>query len=157
MNQSVTFFDFQMNSHPVKVAMVIKSYPELLDNLPTLVKILELMSEREFKNRRDVNEVLSLKYHMLYFITKDMKKQKEKDDASKEPKKLPFIDRWIKSMLVGRESDGFPEYQESFLRQGVKEFPFPESQLFKTLVANFHHCQTYGNLFFLKMSAFFWL
>ena len=34
--------------------------------------------------------------------------------------------------------------QESFLRQGVKEFPFPESQLFKTLVANFHHCQNYG-------------
>ena len=35
-------------------------------------------------------------------------------------------------------------FQESFLRQGVKEFPFPESQLFKTLVANFHHCQNYG-------------
>jgi hypothetical protein len=34
--------------------------------------------------------------------------------------------------------------QENFLRQGVKEFAFPESQLFKTLVANFHHCQNYG-------------
>ena len=74
-----------------------------------------------------------------------MKKQKEKEDSSNsKPKKLPFIDRWIESMLIGRESDGFPAYQESFLRQGVKEFPFPESQLFKTLVANFHHCQNYG-------------
>lgn len=132
-----------MNSHPVKVAMVLKKYPEqLFENLPTLVKILELMSEREFKNRRDVNEVLSLKYHMLYYITKDIMKQKEKE--SQGEKKVPFLDRWIKSMLVGREIDGFPAFQESFLRQGVKEFAFVESQLFKTLVANFHHCQNYG-------------
>ena len=34
--------------------------------------------------------------------------------------------------------------QENFIRQGIKEFPHQESQLFKTLVANFHHCQTYG-------------
>lgn len=133
-----------MNSHPVKVAMVVKSHESLFNNLPTLVKILELMSEREFKNRRDVNEVLSLKYHMLYFICKDIMKQKVKDESSGDEKKVPFIDRWIKSMLVGRESDGFPVFQESFLRQGVKEFGFPESQLFKSLVANFHHCQNYG-------------
>ena len=92
-----------MNSHPVKIAIVLKNHEELLDNLPTLVKILELMSDREFKNRRDVNEVLSLKYHMLYFIVKDIRKQKEKDEKSgKESSKTPFIDRWIKSMLVGR-------------------------------------------------------
>ena len=92
-----------MNSHPVKIAIVLKNHKELLDNLPTLVKILELMSDKEFKNRRDVNEVLSLKYHMLYFIVKDIRKQKEKDEKSgKESSKTPFIDRWIKSMLVGR-------------------------------------------------------
>ena len=45
---------------------------------------------------------------------------------------------------IGRELDGFPVFQENFLRQGVKEFPFPESQLFKTLVTNFHHCKNYG-------------
>merc|ERR1719273_102306 len=134
-----------MNSHPVKIAIFLKNHKELLENLPTLVKILELMSDKEFKNRRDVNEVLSLKYHMLYFIVKDIRKQKEKDEKSgKESSKTPFIDRWIKSMLVGREVDGYPMFQEQFLRQGVKEFPFPESQLFKTLVANFHHCQNYG-------------
>ncbi len=133
-----------MNSHPVKVAMIIKSQEELLNNLPTVVKILELMSEREFKNRTDVNEVLSLKFHMLYYIVKDIMKQKSKDDSNEKEKKLPFIDRWIKSMLIGRESDGFAEYQENFLRQGVKEFAFPESQLFKSLVANFHHCKNYG-------------
>jgi hypothetical protein len=103
-----------MNTHPVRIAMVVKANNNLIDHLPTMCKILELMSEREFKNRRDVNEVLSLKYHMLYYIVKDMKKQKEKDDSSDEPKKIPFIDRWIKSMILGRDVDGYPVFQVVF-------------------------------------------
>jgi hypothetical protein len=47
-------------------------------------------------------------------------------------------------MIIGRETDGYQVFQENFLRQGVKEFPFQESQLFKTLVTNFHHCKNYG-------------
>ena len=54
-----------------------------------------------------------------------------KEAESVSEKKIPFIDRWIKSMLVGRPSDGYPMFQEDFLRQGVKEFPFKEAQLFK--------------------------
>ena len=100
-----------MNSHPVRIAIFLKNHEELLDNLATVVKILELMSEREFKNRRDVNEVLSLKYHMLYYILKDIKKQKEKQGEKATEKKTPFIDLWIKSMLVGRDSDGYPVFQ----------------------------------------------
>lgn len=47
----------------------------MLENLPKVCQILELMSDREFKNRRDVNEVLSLKFHVLYYIVNDIKKQ----------------------------------------------------------------------------------
>lgn len=133
-----------MNTHPVRVAMMLNDDKQLLDNLDTVIKILELMSDREFKNRRDVNEVLSLKYHMFHYIVKDIKKQMDKDKLSEGEKKTPFIDRWIKSMLVGRDSDGYPVFQENFLRQGVKEFSFPEAQLFKALVTNFHHCRNYG-------------
>ena len=57
------------------------------------VKVLEMMSDREFKNTRDVNEVdskstcfcltsvqvMSLKYHIIHFIVKDMEKQLELD------------------------------------------------------------------------------
>ncbi len=149
-----------MNTHPVRIALVLKEHTELLENIATIVKILELMSEREFTNRRDVNEVLSLKYHIIHYIVKDIKKQKDK---AGDNSKTPFIDLWIKSMLVGRETDGYPVFQvikqkafhclnipdfmlfqENFLRQGIKEFPFKESQLFKTLVTNFHHSQNYG-------------
>lgn len=56
-----------------------------------------------------------------------------------------FIELWIKAMLVGRENDGYQVFQENFLRQGVKEFTFQESQLFKALVMNFNHCKNYGD------------
>ena len=71
--------------------------------------------------------------------------QKEKYDKKDDSeKKTPFIDLWIKSMLVGRNPDGFTAFQENFLRQGVKEFPYKEATLFKALVANFSHCQNPG-------------
>ena len=77
---------------------------------------------------------MSLKYHIIHFIVKDMEKQLEIDQkkvkaklfkiapsSSKDPPaKSPFLDRWIKWQLTGRESDGFPVYQENFLRQVKK-------------------------------------
>ena len=98
---------------------------------------------------------MSLKYHILHFIVKDIEKQYEKDQKQEPPAKTPFIERWIKWQLVGREEDGFPVYQENFLRQGVKEFPFPESQLFKMLVTNFSHCKVSTKLcinLYIKLS-----
>lgn len=133
-----------MNSHPVKIAYHFRDSPVLLDNISKARKVLEMMSEKEFKDRKDVNEVLSLKYHILHYIVKDIEKQQEKDLSRPGDKKTPFLDRWIKSMLTGRESDGYPVFQENFLRQSIREFPFPESQLFKALVANFSESQVYG-------------
>jgi hypothetical protein len=39
-------------------------------------------------------------------IVQDLQKEMEKDAAKGGEKKTPFIDRWIKSMLLARESDG---------------------------------------------------
>jgi len=133
-----------MNTHPVRIAFNFRDNPKLLENITQIRKVLEMMSDREFKNRTDVNEVMSLKYHIIHYIVKDIEKQAEKDAKQETATKTPFIERWIKWQLVGREEDGFPVYQENFLRQGIKEFPFPESQLFKMLVTNFSHCKNYG-------------
>jgi len=134
-----------MNTHPVRIALLLREEPALLQNISKVTKVLELMSDKEYKNRRDVNEVLSLKFHILQFIFKNIELEKEKDEKKSGEKKTPFIDRWIKSMLIGRESDGYAVYQENFLRQGIKEFPYPELQLFKMLVTNFSHCMNYGD------------
>jgi len=133
-----------MNTHPVRIALKFREHSKLLENITSVRKVLELMSDKEFKNTRDVNEVMSLKYHMIHYIVKDMEKQLEKDKKKDPPAKSPFLDRWIKWQLVGRDDDGYPVYQENFLRQGVKEFPFHEAQLFKMLVANFNMCKNYG-------------
>jgi len=133
-----------MNSHPVSIAYFFRDEPALLQNISKIGKVLELMSDKEFKNRSDVNEVLSLKYHILQYIVKDIEKQYEKDKAQEGEKKSPFLERWIKAQLKGRDSDGYPVYQENFLRQSIKEFPFPEAQLFKMLVMNFSKNTEYG-------------
>jgi len=133
-----------MNTHPVRIGLKFRENPKLLENVTQIRKVLELMSDKEFKNRYDVNEVMSLKYHMIQYIVKDIEKQYEKDKKQERHAKTPFIDRWIKWQLMGREEDGYPVYQENFLRQGIKEFPFPESTLFKMLVTNFSQCKNYG-------------
>jgi len=133
-----------MNTNPVRVGMIFKEEPKMLQEITKVRKVLELLCDKEFKSRNDVNEILSLKYHILHYIVKAIEKEKEKDEKKEGEKKTPFIDRWIKSMLLGRDTDGFPVYQENFLRQGIKEFPFQESTLFKMLVTNFAQCKNYG-------------
>jgi len=134
-----------MNTNPVKIGLILREDPKLLENIKKVSNVLELMSDKQFKDRYDVNEVLSLKFHMLYYIVNDIMKEKEKDEkADNTDTKTPFIDRWIKCMLIGRQGDGFPVYQENFLRQGIKVFSFPESQLFKMLVTNFAQQKSYG-------------
>ncbi|XP_023326943.1 ankyrin repeat and MYND domain-containing protein 2 [Eurytemora carolleeae] len=115
-----------MNTHPVRISMIVRADPLLLENLDKVTAVLELMSDKEFKHRYDVNEILSLKFHMIKYILK----------VTKFEKILIFCTK-----IFFRR---FPVHQENFLRQGIKEFPFPESTLFKMLVTNFSHCKTYG-------------
>ncbi len=49
---------------------MLKDEPKLLENIDRVTRVLELLSDKEFKNRNDVNEILSLKYHILHYIVK---------------------------------------------------------------------------------------
>ena len=46
-----------------------------------------------------------------------MRKEKEKDEKKEGEKKTPFIDRWIKSMLLGRKEDGYVQGGRVFLHR----------------------------------------
>ena len=94
--------------------------------------------------RQKVEFVANSKYLLSHNLLYIFYVQMDKELSSENKSKTPFIDLWIKSMIIGREPDGYQVFQENFLRQSIKEFPFQESQLFKTLVTNFHHCQNYG-------------
>lgn len=64
-----------MNVHPVKIGLLLKDNLVLLENMDKVCQILELMSDREFRNVKNVNEVLSLKFHIIRYILKDIKKE----------------------------------------------------------------------------------
>ena len=49
---------------------MLKDEPKLLEDIDRVTRVLELLSDKEFKNRNDVNEILSLKYHILHYILK---------------------------------------------------------------------------------------
>ena len=49
-----------MNTHPVRIALMMKSEPLLLENAAKVEQILELMSDREFTNRYSVQNCLTL-------------------------------------------------------------------------------------------------
>lgn len=40
------------------------------------------------------------------------------------------------SLLKGRDSDGFPQYQEKFIRECIRKFPYCEETLLHQLVQN---------------------
>ena len=63
-----------MNMHPVRIGLILREDPLLLEGVVKVCNILEEMSDREFK-KRDVNETLSLKYHILHYYLKDVAKQ----------------------------------------------------------------------------------
>ena len=64
-----------MNTNPVRVGLILKGRPELLENVAKAAEILELMADREFKHNRNVNEVLALKFHVIRYIVRDISKQ----------------------------------------------------------------------------------
>ncbi len=74
----------QMNTHPVRVALILKRDPDLLEGASVVCRILELMSDREFRHRRDVNEVLSLKFHVLHYVLADIVRQKKKFEQKRK-------------------------------------------------------------------------
>ncbi|XP_015784328.1 ankyrin repeat and MYND domain-containing protein 2-like [Tetranychus urticae] len=129
----------QTNIHPVRMVMELEKYPLLIESINQVIKVLELMTEREMKNK-DANEMLALKFTYLAFILEYFGKQMEKLEAKHGPnanrKELISScgDLLIKYWLKGRDSDGFPENLENFLREAVKRFPYHNSMTFIQIV-----------------------
>ncbi|XP_078333011.1 ankyrin repeat and MYND domain-containing protein 2-like isoform X3 [Crassostrea virginica] len=112
--------------HPVKLCMYLQDHPGLLENYTGIVKVFELLCEKSMK-ARDTNDIFALKSHYYSVLFKN---------AGKLHKEKGSIESFIKSLIKGRESDGFPEFQEKFLRQVLREFPYAESELLQQMVRN---------------------
>uniref|UniRef100_A0A4W6CY54 Ankyrin repeat and MYND domain containing 2 n=1 Tax=Lates calcarifer TaxID=8187 RepID=A0A4W6CY54_LATCA len=103
------------NLNPVKIVMLVKENPVLVDvaALEKCYQVMDLLCEQCVK-QQDMNEVLKC----LAFLQK-------RDDK---------LDALVKSLLRGRDSDGFPQYQEKFIRDCIRKFPYCEATLLQQLV-----------------------
>ncbi|XP_043671149.1 ankyrin repeat and MYND domain-containing protein 2 [Vespula pensylvanica] len=141
-------FIMQVNVHPVRVAMNLQRSPGLLENAYKIQKVLEALRHREMTRGAETNEVMAFKYHYLSCVVAEIIKCQKRQEAMKgekndkdkiseegEEKKSDVVEILIRKFLKCSKSDGVPEYQEAFLRESVREFPFRESTIFRQMVA----------------------
>ncbi|KAJ7418822.1 Ankyrin repeat and MYND domain-containing protein 2 [Willisornis vidua] len=115
------------NMHPVKIVLLVKENPLLaeVEALQKCYKVLDLICEKCMK-QKDMNEVLAMKMHYISCIfQKCITFLKEREDK---------LDGFIKSLLKGRDKDGFPVYQEKLIRESIRKFPYCEATLLQQLV-----------------------
>lgn len=106
------------------------------------------MRYREMTRGAETNEVMAFKYHYLSCVVAEVLKCQKRQGAMKaekgekakeleegEEKKSDTVELLIRRFLKCSKSDGLPEYQEGFLRESVREFPFRESTIFRQMVA----------------------
>ncbi|XP_018596297.2 ankyrin repeat and MYND domain-containing protein 2a isoform X2 [Scleropages formosus] len=115
------------NLNPVKIVMVVKENPLLMDieGLEKCYRVMDLVCEKCIK-QQDMNEVLAMKMHYISCVLqKCCTFIKECEDK---------LDGLIKCLLKGRDSDGFPQYQEKFIRECIRKFPYCDSTLLQQMV-----------------------
>jgi hypothetical protein len=144
-----------VNVHPVSVALNLQKAPLLAENLDKVQKVLNLMSEREMKRGMETNEIMAFKFHYLSFVVAEVarcrnrqlaaqqERKKELKDGEEEKKegeerRSDPVELFVRKMLkCGRSGDGnTPEFQESFLRECVREFPYRECTVFRQMVTS---------------------
>ncbi|XP_014438576.1 ankyrin repeat and MYND domain-containing protein 2 isoform X2 [Tupaia chinensis] len=115
------------NLHPVKIVMLVNENPLLAEEgaLNKCYRVMDLICEKCMK-QRDMNEVLAMKMHYISCIFQKCISFL-KDGENK-------LDTFIKSLLKGRASDGFPVYQEKVIRESIRKFPYCEATLLQQLV-----------------------
>ncbi|KAF4794237.1 Ankyrin repeat and MYND domain-containing protein 2 [Turdus rufiventris] len=110
-----------------QIVLLVKENPLLaeVEALQKCYRVLDLICEKCMK-QKDMNEVLAMKMHYISCIfQKCITFLKEREDK---------LDGFIKSLLKGRDKDGFPVYQEKLIRESIRKFPYCEATLLQQLV-----------------------
>nr|XP_061809014.1 ankyrin repeat and MYND domain-containing protein 2-like [Nerophis lumbriciformis] len=117
------------NLNPVKIVMLVRENPLLVDvvALKKCYHVMDLLCEQCVK-QQDMNEVLAMKMHYISCILQKCVIFLQKQDDK--------LDALVKSLLRGRDSDGFPQYQEKFIRECIRKFPYCETTLLQELGNN---------------------
>lgn len=126
----------QVNFHPVRVALTVKKNSILLSHLESVIKVLDLMSEREMKKGIETNEIAAFKMHVLSQTLKFLLLEVENPSKGKDP-----VDSFIHKLLKCDTPAGIPDGLERELRECVRSFPFHQSAVMQQLVTNLAQLQ----------------
>ncbi|KAM6974142.1 LOW QUALITY PROTEIN: ankyrin repeat and MYND domain-containing protein 2-like [Tautogolabrus adspersus] len=115
------------NLNPVKIVLLVKENPVLVDvtALEKCYQVMDLLCEQCVK-QQDMNEVMAMKMHYISCVLRKCVSFLQKQDSK--------LDALVKNLLRGRDSDGFPQYQEKFIRECIRKFPYCEATLLQELV-----------------------
>ncbi|CAL8297137.1 unnamed protein product [Lota lota] len=115
------------NLNPVKMVMLVKESPVLVDvaALEKCYSVMDMLCEQCVR-QQDMNEVLALKMHYISCVLQRCLTHLRERDHN--------LDALVKSLLKGRDSDGFPQNQERFIRDCITKFPHCEAALLQQLV-----------------------
>ncbi|KAM6903511.1 ankyrin repeat and MYND domain-containing protein 2-like [Lycodopsis pacificus] len=115
------------NLNPVKIVMLVKENPVLVDvaALEKCYQVMDMLCEQCVK-QQDMNEILAIKMHYISCVLQKCLAFLQKQDDK--------LDELVKNLLRGRDSDGFPQYQEKFIRDCIKKFPYCEATLLQQQV-----------------------
>ncbi|XP_068560525.1 ankyrin repeat and MYND domain-containing protein 2-like [Cebidichthys violaceus] len=115
------------NLNPVKIVMLVKENPVLVDvaALEKCYQVMDMLCEQCVK-QQDMNEILAIKMHYISCVLQKCLAFLQKQDDK--------LDALVKNLLRGRDSDGFPQYQEKFIRDCIKKFPYCEATLLQQQV-----------------------
>ncbi|KAK6970594.1 hypothetical protein BgiMline_026272 [Biomphalaria glabrata] len=114
------------NLHPVKISLYLQNHPELLDESAKVCIVLSRIVEKNMKSR-EINDIVAMKCHFISTVIKLAAEARGKD-------KDKSLNGWLKSLMKGRDEDGFLEFQERLVRQAIKDFPYATSALLQQLV-----------------------
>lgn len=99
----------------------------------------------------EMNEVMAFKFHYLAFVVAEVgrcrkrqlaaQQERKKDDTKEldcaEEKRSDPMEFFARKMLkTTRGDNGVAEYQENFLKESVREFPFRECTVFRQMVTS---------------------
>ncbi|XP_028399549.1 ankyrin repeat and MYND domain-containing protein 2-like [Dendronephthya gigantea] len=118
------------NLSPVRLVLYLKENMVLVEEYKSVVKILHLKCESSLKDPDKSSEVMSMKLHYLGCVLQHSGRWHLGIQGQNG------IDGFLKYLIKGRPSDGFPLGTEDFIRQAIREYSFPETTILRQLVTS---------------------
>lgn len=134
LTESFHKFAMQINVNPVRIALNVHRFAGLIDHLPEVANVLQLMCTREMKRGAETNEVMAFKYHHLQYVVSEMIKLQKNQNKEESEKKSDLVEMLSRKLLKPGK-DGNLDYMDAFLRESVRNFPFRECTILRHMVA----------------------